>query len=194
MGALEKFAIMAVDPGGTTGVATALLNGKRAGSTAALLRRAVKKDALRVEQVEPAEAYRGTRYAATVQAGLLYRMWHDFVHRAYVENGVPINCLFLVIEDFQLRQRSADMAPIRVTEALLAHLAGRHNAWDGMIRLDHCLRFQQPSEAMTYATNERLRRWGVWSIGKQHGRDATRHLALLASKALAGELEDPVRG
>jgi hypothetical protein len=41
---------------------------------------------------------------------------------------------------------------------------------------------------MTYATNERLRAWGVYplTVGKEHGRDAIRHLALRASKILDG--------
>jgi hypothetical protein len=42
--------------------------------------------------------------------------------------------------------------------------------------------FQAPSDAMTFATSERLKRWGLWVKGKEHERDAWRHLATFVAR------------
>lgn len=79
----------------------------------------------------------------------------------------------LVIEDFILRNRSMDrsmLSPVRVTSALLGILVHE----DVMDRVN--LTFQQPSQAKSIATNERLKRWGLWIVGSTHERDAMRHL------------------
>lgn len=178
----EKFAIMAVDPGETTGVATGLFNAGRAGtSVAGLLRRAARKGAINVDQIEG-----GGDYPETAQAWRLYKMWNEFNFNAHVEMGVGIPHILLVIEDFQLRQRSADLSPIRVTWGFLALLKGESGAWAALSLGTSRLIFQGPSEAMTFATKDRLEKWGLWTVGKEHGRDATKHLALRASKVLGG--------
>lgn len=40
------------------------------------------------------------------------------------------------------------------------------------------LTYQQPSAAKNFATNDRLRRAGLWVKGSEHRRDAVRHMAL----------------
>jgi hypothetical protein len=169
-----KFAAMAVDPGGTTGVAEGLFNAGRADSTAGLLRRAVRKNALRVYHVEGDYSY---------QARVLARAWRDFSFYAVAERGIPAEAVVLVFETFALRQRSVDLAPVKVTSGFVT-LAGFEPI------------YQEPSEAMTYATNERLKLWGAYplTVGKEHARDALRHLTLRASKALNGELRPEVDG
>lgn len=189
----EKFAIMAVDPGGTTGVAQALLRTDRGETTKAMLRRAVRKEALKVGQVVAADVDRGTRFDALGQAAAVWRAWRDFAYRAQVEYGVPVPYIFLVIEDFALRQRDAELSPVEVTFALLALLRTEMGTWPTFsTRVEQRLRFQMPSQAMTYATNERLKGWGVYplTVGKEHARDALRHLALGASRVLQGEWSD----
>lgn len=185
----EKFAVMAVDPGGTTGLASALLNAERARTTRALMKRAVRKGALEVEQIGSA-GDPGPHGGPAHQAAQVYKRWLAFQSRAHAA-GVPFGAIFLVIEEFALRQRSADLAPVAVTNALLAYLRGEGGTWAGIVRPD-LLYFQQPSEAMTYATNDRLKAWGIWTVAQEHGRDATRHLALRASKILDGEGVDAV--
>lgn len=155
------------------------------------MRRAVRKDALRVEEIRAATCPGHPRAGSASQASQLYRTWLRFQKFAW-DAGVPYGAIFLIIEDFQLRQRSAELWPVEVTHALLALLMGAEGTWAGCVRPD-CIDFQQPSTAMTYATNERLRRWELWTRGKEHGRDATRHLALAASRVLDGDLADGVR-
>lgn len=41
---------------------------------------------------------------------------------------------------------------------------------------------QAPGDAKAFATNDALRRWGVWVPRLEHARDAVRHLCLYAAK------------
>lgn len=90
---------------------------------------------------------------------------------------------FVVIEDFILREQSKDrelLDPIRVASAFLALI-------EGDVTLEE-IHWQQPSQAMTYATNERLRHWGMWLKGSdkdlEHQRDARRHLCLRVAEMI----------
>lgn len=194
----EKFAIMTVDPGGTTGVAQGLFKVVGEPTTSKLMRRAVRKKVVRVDQVVPASAYRETVAASTSMAIQVYRAWNKFQFKALVELGIPMPYIFLVFERFQLRQRDTELSPVEVTHATLALLAAGEIDPNGMtwpsIRWDQQLRFQEPSTAMTYATGERLRLWGLWDLtkGKDHARDATKHLALAASTVMNGDWNDLV--
>lgn len=199
----DKFAMMTVDPGGTTGVAQGLFNVARLGdvlTTRRLLKRAMLKKVIRVDQIYPASAYRGLGRLASVSMSVqIYRVWLSFQYRCLVELGVPMPYIFLVFEDFALRQRSAELSPVEVTSGVLTLLATGEIEPNGMgwpsIRPEQQLRFQMPSDAMTYATNERLKSWGVYplTVGKEHARDALRHLALGASKVMDGDWSDLVR-
>jgi hypothetical protein len=186
----EKFAVMTVDPGGTTGVAQGLFNTRGGRLTIrSLVGRAVRKEAVRVAEVVPAREP-GPRAESAHQAAILYRAWLDFNFKATVELGVSVPDVHLVIEDFQLRQRSAELSPVEVTHAFLAYLRGETGTWAAMsLTPAGRLHFQAASEAKTYATNERLKLWGAYglTVGKEHGRDAARHLILRASKILDGE-------
>lgn len=177
-----KYAIMTVDPGKTTGTAFGLFNMERARTIEGLMRRAIRKKALIVGQIAMPEGA-DEQFWNVRQGALLFREWLKFKQLAF-DYGVPIPNILLVIEDFQLRQRSADLSPVEVTNAFLAHLAGVSNTWAAMSLGTQGIIFQSASEAKTYATDERIRRWGLWTVGKEHGRDATRHLALRASKLL----------
>lgn len=189
----DTFGIMAIDPGETTGVAQGFFRVK-GGTTRDTLGRAARKGALRVEEIVAAEAYRGGRFDGTIQAALLYRLWQRFQFQS-MEWTVPVPYTFLVIENFALRQRSANLAPVRVTEALLGMLCSPSGTWAAAPRLDTALRFQEPSEAMGYARNDRLKNWSVYPLtrGKEHARDALRHLCLGVSHVLDGDWADPVR-
>lgn len=83
----------------------------------------------------------------------------------------------LVVEDFILRtqdKRKTTLDPIRVTSALVAVL--RDRGWRGKLVL------QQPSDAKTTVTDERLRAWKLWIVGSAHKRDAMRHAVLYLRK------------
>jgi len=81
----------------------------------------------------------------------------------------------LVIEDFTVYGGKANevsaggavpLAPVRVG-SMLAFAAE-------LAVMD--VTYQMASMAKTTVTNERLKRWGLWTKGSEHARDATRHL------------------
>lgn len=82
----------------------------------------------------------------------------------------------VVIEDFILRtqtQARDALSPVRITAALQQLL------WEGKATTTFK---QQPSEAKTTCTDDRLKQWGFWVPGSRHARDADRHAILFLRK------------
>jgi hypothetical protein len=91
--------------------------------------------------------------------------------------GAVPDLTHIVLEDFILRERTSDrslLSPVRLNAKL------EDKFRESMPRVE--LTLQSPSNAKTTVTNERLKRWGLWSVGEQHARDATRHLILWLRK------------
>ena len=81
---------------------------------------------------------------------------------------------FIVIESYTQRPtphfvKAESLDPIRVAYMMIGRLTSLFDPSDRIVN------WQSPSEAMTYATDGRLREWGAWVKGKEHGRDARRH-------------------
>jgi hypothetical protein len=89
--------------------------------------------------------------------------------------------IIVAIEDFVLtRMKSSEregLDPVRVTSAFITAMEER-NLQRGVRVV-----YQSPSDAKSYATNDRLRYWGVWKVGaEEHERDAMRHMLLAITK------------
>jgi hypothetical protein len=96
----------------------------------------------------------------------------------------PRKHFHVVVEDFILHKMTSDrelLDPVRVASGFLAVLN-----FGFAPRFD--LTWQQPSAAMTYATNNRLREWGLWIRGSnrdlEHQRDARRHFCLYVAERI----------
>ncbi|WAA19689.1 RuvC-like resolvase [Gordonia phage Dalilpop] len=88
-----------------------------------------------------------------------------------------LNCT-VVVEDFILRtqnQKRDALSPVRIT-AILDYLL-----WEGK-NVPYPIARQQPSEAKTAITDERLKLWDMWVPGGRHARDADRHALLFVRK------------
>lgn len=168
---VERFAVMAVDPGGTTGLAAGMfrrsegVDGTVLGPT---LRRAVRRRAVWTQLVtgSPEE-----------QAWFIARGWTEFLFRWNVELGQPVRDCHLVVEEFELRQMAVQLSPVEVTAGLKTLLM------PAAVEIER----QSASQAMSKATNARLRQWDLYALGRgrgDHKRDALRHLALRVSRVL----------
>lgn len=87
----------------------------------------------------------------------------------------------IVIEDFILRERTKDrslLAPVRITAALEfgLYIFSSEDLSTPSGLLTAGITHQQPSDAKSNATDDRLRSWGLWWAGSPHIRDAIRHL------------------
>lgn len=177
----EGFGIMTVDPGKCSGAAAGIFrrSGPGDGSVRQTLRRAVRKGTINAVELESPYWEQAWELAGT---------WHSFKYKCNVEFGIPASCILLLVENFQLRQMAVDLAPVEVTAGLRSVLvtpssAGWHDPAEGVLFRP------MPSEAMGYATNERLKQWGVYplSIGSEHKRDALRHLCLGVERVISGK-------
>jgi hypothetical protein len=154
---------MGVDPGGTTGVTTALVP-----------RRATVADCMRHAKLSPYEVS-GAMIDQSVRIAL---DWLDFVAKAQFKHRITIDRCFLAIESFQLRQRNVMLSPLEI-----------HCALQGLL-YQHDVNFkeQTPSQSKTFATDQRLRAWGCYVKGSTHKRDSLRHVAL----AVANQFDQDV--
>jgi hypothetical protein len=159
----EEHAIMALDPGGTTGVAAAYV------TTYPTL-----KEALPKARMKKATEVTGNWLS---QARELNEMMHRFQYTANVERAIPLSHIHFAIEDFVLRMPAAmtNLTSVWVAAATV----GMFNPHGELIH------WQQPSSAKHFATDKRLKMWGLYTVGESaHERDAWRHVATLASLVL----------
>jgi len=82
----------------------------------------------------------------------------------------------VVLEDFILRERTSDrslLSPVRLNAMLTQTITSE--------RPELSVVLQSPSDK-SVIRDDQLKRWGLWSVGQQHARDATRHLVLWLRK------------
>lgn len=157
-------AIMAVDPGGTTGVAATYFN----------KRPTIKETLQNLPNFKTAEVSGGWE----AQGEELAQMWARFRMRANVEHSIALPDIHLVCEDFVLRRREAGGATGNLTSIwVMAGFIGAAG-WPEVA-------YQQASQAKSFATNDRLKLWDIYTVGSEHKRDATRHMALRINKLLS---------
>lgn len=158
-------AVLALDPGGTTGVAAGYveLRPTRRETLATLSnRKAVEVEGSWLEQAEELSA-------------LMVR----FEYAALVEHQIPIPNIHICIEDFILRRRDEGGATGNLTSCWVAAAAhARYVQGQQNDEANPDIKYQQPSHAKTLMTNERLKSYGLWEVGSTHKRDAWRHFGL----------------
>ncbi len=176
-----KTAVLAIDPGGTTGVAAGYVDLQPT-------RRETLATLSNAKSVEVEGNY-------LEQAVKLDNIFKNFVYTANVEQSIPLQNIHIAIEDFVLRRRKEGGATGNLTSCWVA--AAMTGMWSKIvIRMDdgkqiteyatksENIHWQQPSEAKTLMTNERLKQYGLWVIGSEHERDAWRHFGLRVDKCM----------
>jgi hypothetical protein len=184
----DAFAIMTVDPGKATGISQGIFSNR--GTVARTLSRAVRKGMIRASVIDgwPWE-----------QAHFIAASWRSFEFKARIELGLPIGSVFLSVEDFQLRQMAVDLSPVEVWSALRAvQRPPTTDGWYDDVHAGQLVRCSA-SEAQTFATDARMREWGVYQVGLiadrrggtrlvgDHARAALKHTCLGVNKCLEGK-------
>jgi hypothetical protein len=167
---MSYLAVMGVDPGTGTGVAWCVCA-------------ATGTIATRMGQPPSPPQSACLRGSYTAQADRLCAILRGFKNTANATQRRTKEdvSIILAIEDFVLtRMESSEregLDPVRVTAAFITAMEER-----GLQRGVEIV-YQSPANAKTYATNDRLRHWGVWKIGaEEHERDAMRHMLLAITK------------
>lgn len=180
----NTYAILAIDPGGTTGVAAGYVE---LGDT-------------RRETLETMTNNKTTEVTGDYlwQAAKLDTIFRNFVFTANVEYGIPLPNISIAIEDFVLRRRREGGATGNLTSCWVAAAAVAmfHKVMlatpDGKqitaVAADQtgCIHWQTASDAKHVANDARLKSYGLWIVGSAHERDANRHLVLRVDKILQG--------
>lgn len=169
-------AIIGVDPGVTTGVAIATLQGKEIGSLTDVF---VEMGQLSYgfsgngfDIIESASAEEGEAKVAAEIAQLV---------RTAVLHGSRV---VLVIEDFVVRRFDSSrefLSPVRITARIQQEL------FNDTICQGVTVAMQSPSDAKQTCTDERMKKWGIQpkTHKDRHGLDAARHCVLFIRKLMA---------
>lgn len=169
-------AIIGVDPGVTTGVAIATMQGKEVGSLADVF---VEMGQLSYgfsgngfDIIESASAEEGE---AKVAAEIAQLVRTAVLHRSRV---------VLVIEDFVVRRFDSSrefLSPVRITARIQQEL------FNDTICQGVTVAMQSPSDAKQTCTDERMKKWGIQpkTHKDRHGLDAARHCVLFIRKLMA---------
>lgn len=159
-------AIWSLDPGGSSGLAWGIID-ETAPTVAEALEGIQGKGSMTVKgQVE-------------VQAMLLWEDWRTWQTHASVEQADGVN---MVVENFIIRPGMhgggvEGVYPARIGWALWGLRYGHEDMFP-------TIHWQEPGDAMSFGTDKRLRSWGLWVRGREHERDAFRHLALRVAKLM----------
>jgi len=160
-------AVMAVDPGGTTGVYVGWVELKKSRVET------LTEGLLKSKSVDVTGDF-------VEQGRKLLDIWVRF-NFACNEALIPISNRHLAIEDFVLRRREEGGATGNLTSCWVA---GAFAMAVDMFQVEANISWQQPSDAMTLTTNERLKRWGLWVVGSEHQRAAAKHFVLRVDKLI----------
>lgn len=170
-------ALFVFDPGGTTGVMEMLAD-LRQETVASVMRRARSKRNLKTYEVK------GDHVEQALELNSRLR---EFFFAVHVERAVVgANGLYIVIEDFHLRQMSADLSPVRVTSAFEAVFSAAHNLPSANYGSEQYIK-QSASEAKGFCSNDMIKKWGLWYRRSDHERDAIRHGARRLDNLLQGK-------
>lgn len=151
----ERHALMAIDPGGTTGVAA--LHVTLGGTVAETLTEGVTlRKAIEVKGYWREQVYE------------LDRLADRFRYTANVEHAIQLDNVHVIMENFLADPRrigggATDLSSVWIAGGFAA-VQAEEPIW------------QNPSDK-GYAKNERLKRWGLWEVGSEHKRDCWRHIA-----------------
>jgi hypothetical protein len=171
-------AILAIDPGGSTGVAYGVFDARAKDRDVG--------DILRTGVYTGSTTIQGDEYA---QIREIARLWTQFFRKNVQIGQMDPDSVEFVSEDFILRPGShgggkEGISPVRILWGVEGYRMGREDEFKGRRNSKHKLTFRRPvilqtaGQAATYASNQRLRDWDLWVVGKEHERSAWRHIAL----------------
>jgi hypothetical protein len=159
---------MAVDPGQRTGIAMLVVNDSVGMTVGERVAECALKESMEVvldlDDGDDAELNAAVEIA---------KLWQQFCFTCVAPpNNAFAPCQsVLVCESWRpnLPLRSAErnvLYPVRIASCLEGLLYKRVNS--GIV-------YQSPSQAKRFATDQRIKRWGLWVKGSDHVRDALRH-------------------
>lgn len=163
--------IFALDPGGQTGVAWGVFP----------LGEGVS-DSLTSGLLKGSTTVIGDEYA---QIKIIAGLWQSFLRDCVRNHFMEPEQVEFVCEDFVPNLRGITGKEITSPERICWGVEGYRMGMADQFKLGrrgkqvYCPPqiLQMPSQAKTFATNKRMREWGLWVVGREHERSAWAHLA-----------------
>lgn len=179
---LDHLTVVGVDPGGTTGVSVMKIRYCDLVNPKVPIQSAIS--GWMHGQVDCGSMSGNAADSATAMGGLGVSETGEAAGTAILENIIrqcAVSPTAVVIEDFiprEFNQTRDFLSPVRITARLDQLL------WELRAATTHR---QQPSEAKTTCTDDRLQQWGFYEGGHadRHARDADRHAILFFRKLRA---------
>lgn len=179
----DRIAILAIDPGQTTGVAAAFIPKLETLKESLLAIPKKDKKAVEVRGIDPNAEVPTAEEDWIVHAQRLVTIMSRFEYRALIELQIPADDIHFVFEDFILRRKRQGGATGNLTSIWV--MAGAIASFKhGRVGTSSPFHYQQASLAKGFATNKRLKLWGLYEPGSEHKKDAWRHLAYKANHLL----------
>lgn len=178
----DKFAMMVIDPGKTTGVATGIFRTDKGDDMIkSVFARAVKKKTISSWE---------EKGDSELQAWCLATHWSSFLFKCNVTLSIPIPNIYLVVEDFKLRQLNALLFSVEVISGLktllIKGIPHQGTGWGAAVWPIGKPEFQQPSQAKR-RTNQHLKDLGIYVPRSEHERDVRRHMIVKVDDVLNGK-------
>lgn len=175
----SPLAILAVDPGKTTGVAAAYV--PQLETLKESLQNATHKKAVEVVGKRPGDEITSIE-DWLLHSRRIYNIMKHFEYTALIENQIPAPNIHFVFEDFVLRRKRQGGATGNLTSIWV--MAGAIGRYDEGVVSSLQIHYQQASLAKGKANNQRLKLWDLYEPGSEHTKDAWRHLATLADRLI----------
>jgi hypothetical protein len=170
------YAVMAIDPGGSTGVAWGVFH----------------DDAETVQEAISGKFCTGQRTYEGYprqQVNDICRLWRRLYMEWVFGLGIAPEDCHMVIEDIIISPTTPPGKDVKQAIEIgrgiyyyrlgSAHEHERWNCgWVPPVRVS----WQTPAQASSFARKERLKDWGVWIRGKEHERSAWKHIALYVAR------------
>lgn len=197
----ELLAVMAVDPGLTTGWSQGVFDTSKK-NVKEVIAHSQQDDVLNslldCGEIKTSDDPENEPDWEVFTAMKIVNSWSAFCRQIVWSVDLPAPSIkkVLVIEDWRARlpMRSASrvvLSPVRIASLVIGMLLaskamrGLENQTKGLIRVgDLDVLYQAPVDAKSYASDERLKDWGLWVKGSDHARDANRHMALVIAKTI----------
>jgi hypothetical protein len=184
--------IMAVDPGGHTGIAWGIVNTNKK-LVAEALAELIEFETMTI-QIDGRIRAEDKPMPVQRQIPIIAELWRTTFRRWVHKNQLPPDACDFVWEDFQLRpdQRHAGGQEGITPYGLICGVQGyrmgaasEHRKRSSVEALVKQPVMQQPSDATSFASDDKLRKWGLWTSGRDHERSATKHFAFRVHKLLS---------
>lgn len=175
---MSEIGVFANDPGGHSGLAWGIFDPHRTGGVG---------EALKERTHAGSTTVGGGPREQIVEIATL---WQSFYRACVHDKGLSPSDVWFVCENYVLKPgETVGGGDTSISTSIIwgveGYRMGRADEWRehkrGQIVMPSLI-LQMAGQAKAYATGPNLKRWGVWTVGREHERSAWAHIALFLNR------------